>query len=149
MSPNHKASIKCKVGIPESRSIRSRGMWRHYGWGETETKSNYTWATYRFGHDPAGPFSKYNTESSYGTVDNKTVLDPEDDVAHVKLGGKWRMPTDAEWTELLEKCRWTWTSQGGMNGYKVTGPNGNSIFLPTAGHRYKTGRYDSGIWGYY
>ena len=79
--------------------------------------------------------TKYCTNSSYGTVDNKTVLDPEDDVAHVKWGGTWRMPTRAEQDELRKKCKWKWTTLNGVNGYKVTGPNGNSIFLPAAGYR--------------
>ncbi|MBR3896739.1 MAG: DUF1566 domain-containing protein [Bacteroidaceae bacterium] len=73
-----------------------------------------------------------------GTVDNKTVLDPEDDVAHVKWGGSWRMPTLDEIEELLNECTWKWTTYKGVNGQLVTGPNGNSIFLPAAGHRYGT-----------
>ena len=43
------------------------------------------------------------------------------------------MPTLDEQEELLSKCTWTWTTQNGVNGYKVTGPNGNSIFLPATG----------------
>ena len=68
-------------------------------------------------------------------MDNKTTLDPEDDVAHVKWGGNWRMPTRAEQDELRNSCAWSWTSVNGVNGYRVTGPNGNSIFLPAAGCR--------------
>ena len=83
--------------------------------------------------------TKYCTDSSYGTVDNNTVLDPEDDVAHVKWGGSWRMPTVDERDELLDNCTWTWTTQNGVYGCKVTGPNGNSIFLPAAGSRDGTG----------
>ena len=121
----------------------------YYAWGETETKSNYDWSTYKFGTSSSGPFSKYNTISSYGTVDNKTVLDPEDDVAHVVLGGSWRMPTDAEWTELRTKCTWTWTTENGVNGRRVTGPNGNSIFLPAAGYWDGANLYNAGPIGYY
>jgi hypothetical protein len=66
-------------------------------------------------------------------MDNKTVLDPEDDAAHVNWGGSWRMPTDVEWTELRDNCTWIWTTKNGVNGQKVTGPNGKSIFLPAAG----------------
>ena len=66
----------------------------------------------------------------------KTVLDEEDDVAHVMLGGKWRMPTDAEWAELRTRCVREYTTYSGVRGIRVTGPNGNSIFLPTAGSRY-------------
>ena len=94
--------------------------------------------------------TKYCTSSSYGTVDNKTVLDPEDDVAHVKWGGSWRMPTKAEQDELHNNCTWIWTTQNGVKGYKVTSKsNGNSIFLPAAGYRYVTGLDYSGSYGHY
>ena len=105
----------------------------YYAWGETEEKDNYSWSTYKWCRGSYDTQTKYCTDSSYGTVDNKTVLDPEDDVAHVKWGGTWRMPTLDEQKELLNKCTWNWTTQNGVNGYKGTGPNGNSIFLPAAG----------------
>lgn len=83
--------------------------------------------------------TKYCTDSHYGTVDNKTTLEPSDDVATVKWGGSWRMPTAAEIDELTDKCTWAWTTLNGVDGYRVTGPNGNSIFLPATGARYGTG----------
>ena len=110
----------------------------YYAWGETEPKKNYSWSTYKWCNGSSSTLTKYNTNSSYGTVDNKTVLEPEDDVAHVKLGGKWRMPTDAEWTELRTECTWTWVTNyngSGINGRLVKATNGNSIFLPAAGCR--------------
>lgn len=128
----------------------------YYAWGETEPKDNYSWSTYKFrtsGDSYSNvKFSKYNTSSSYGPVDNKTVLESSDDVASVKLGGKWRMPTDAEWTELRTKCIWTWTTNyngTGVKGRIVTATNGNSIFLPAAGRRNDTGLYDAGSDGYF
>ena len=124
----------------------------YYAWGETAPKENYSWSTYKFSTSFSGPFFKYNTISSYGTVDNRTVLEPGDDVAHVKLGGKWRMPTDAEWKELRTKCTWTWTTNyngTGVRGRIVTAANGNSIFLPAAGGRYGTGLGDVGSYGCY
>ena len=124
----------------------------YYAWGETEPKESYSWSTYKYGTSSSGPFFKYNTISSYGSVDDKTVLEPEDDVASVKLGGKWRMPTDAEWTELRTKCTWTWTTNyngTGVKGQIVTATNGNSIFLPAAGYRRDTKLYDAGSYGYY
>ena len=124
----------------------------YYAWGETEPKENYSWSTYKFGTSSSGPFSKYNTISSYGSIDNKTVLEPEDDVAHVKLGGKWRMPTDAEWAELRTKCTWTWVTNyngSGINGGLVKATNGNSIFLPAAGYRDATNLYNAGSGGRY
>ena len=123
----------------------------YYAWGETEPKENYSWSTYKWGTSETS-LTKYNTDSVYGTVDNKTVLEPEDDVAHVKLGGKWRMPTDAEWTELRTKCTWTWVTNyngSGINGRLVKATNGNSIFLPAAGERGSTFLYATGSDGYY
>ncbi len=121
----------------------------YYAWGETEPKENYIWSTYKWGNGSYDTLTKYNTNGSYGTFDNKTVLDLEDDVAHVKLGGSWRMPTKAEWAELLENCTWTWTTQNGVNGRLVTASNGNSIFLPAAGYRDGTNFSDVGSRGYY
>ena len=82
-------------------------------------------------------------------MDNKIVLDPADDAANANWGGSWRMPIDAEWTELINKCTWTWTSQNGVNGCLVTGPSGNSIFLPAAGVRYDSTLRDAGSYGFY
>ena len=107
----------------------------YYAWGETEEKSDYEWYTYKYCNGGFTPMTKYCTSSSYGTVDNKTTLEPEDDVATVKWGGTWRMPTRAELDELLNNCTWTYTTLNGVNGHRVTGPNGNSIFLPFAGYR--------------
>lgn len=96
---------------------------------------------YHTGSSYLSGWTKYNTQPSYGTVDNNTVLDPSDDVAHVKLGGKWRTPTIEEWKELTNtsNCSWTWTSINGINGYKVqskkTGLTNKWIFLPAAGFR--------------
>ena len=120
----------------------------YYAWGETETKSKYYWSTYKYCNGSETTMTKYCTNSSYGYngfTDNKTVLDLSDDAARVKLGGSWRMPTDAEWTELRNNCTWTWTTQNGVNGYKVTSKtNGNSIFLPAAGYRYGPSLYNVG-----
>ncbi|MBR4848617.1 MAG: hypothetical protein IKV07_04590 [Bacteroidaceae bacterium] len=121
----------------------------YYAWGETEEKEDYSWETYKWCNGSYNTLTKYCTDSGIGTVDNKTVLDPEDDVAHVKWGGDWRMPTKEEQDELRNNCTWEWTALNGVNGYKVTGPNGNSIFLPAAGYRYGTGVYYRGYDGYY
>ena len=121
----------------------------YYAWGETEEKEYYEWSTYKWCNGSENSMTKYCTDSDYGTVDNKTVLDPEDDVAHVKWGGSWRMPTKAEQEELYNSCTWTWTTQNGVNGYKVTGPNGNSIFLLAAGYRDGTNLDYSGSYGGY
>ena len=122
----------------------------NFAWGETDPKSTYEWSTYKWCNGSSKTQIKYCTSSSYGTVDNKTVLEATDDAATVNWGGAWRMPTDAEWTELREKCTWTWTTQNGVKGYKVTRrSNGNSIFLPAAGYRYGSSLYDAGSRGDY
>jgi uncharacterized repeat protein (TIGR02543 family) len=120
----------------------------YYAWGETEEKSNYEWSTYKWCNGSYNTMTKYCTDSSNGIVDNKTTLDSQDDVAHVKWGGTWRMPTMDEQKDLLNMCTWTWTTQNGVKGYKVTGPNGNSIFLPAAGYRDGEKVYGRGVNGF-
>ena len=107
----------------------------YYAWGETVTKEKYSWLAYKWGISSTN-LTKYNTDSSCGSVDNNTVLDPEDDVASINLGGSWHMPTYEEWTELIEQCTWAWSKQNGVEGSLVTGSNGNNIFLPAAGYQY-------------
>ena len=140
----------------------------YYAWGETEPyyssqdpltwkdgKTGYNWASYKWCNGSSSTLTKYNTDSSCGNVDNNTVLEPEDDVAHVKLGGKWRMPTDAEWSELrnTSNCSWIWTTINGVNGYKVqskkSGYTDNWIFLPAAGNRVDTNLNNVGSSGSY
>lgn len=127
----------------------------YYAWGETEPyysslepliwregkESGYDWPSYKWCMGEYNTLTKYCSHSQYGYngfTDNKDVLDLEDDAAHVNLGGSWRMPTDAEWDELIHNCTWTWTTQNGVNGRLVTASNGNSIFLPAAGARLST-----------
>lgn len=119
----------------------------YYAWGETKTKAIYYWSTYFDTKNDGYTFTKYNNEGG------KTVLDLEDDAAHVNWGGSWRMPTLAEWRELYHNCTWTWTTQNGINGYKVTsnkaGYTGKFIFLPAAGSRHDSGLYSVGSSGDY
>lgn len=106
----------------------------YYAWGETAEKQYYGWGSYKWCNGGPYTMTKYCTKSDYGTVDNKTVLEPEDDVAHVKWGGNWRMPTREELYELCSKCDWERTVLNGVNGYKVKSRvNDNYIFLPAAG----------------
>lgn len=117
----------------------------YYAWGETRTKSSYEWSNCFDCLDSTG--------DSWGTYkkDGKTRITPNSghDTAREIWGGKWRMPTGAENNELCKECEWTWTTQGGLKGYKVTGPNGNSIFLPAAGYRYGADTYYEGEFGVY
>ena len=71
----------------------------YFAWGETTPKDEYNWDTYAWCMGASNTITKYCTKSNYGYnrfTDGKTVLDQEDDAAHVNLGGNWRMPTDAE-----------------------------------------------------
>ncbi|MBR5324708.1 MAG: hypothetical protein IKV14_07840, partial [Muribaculaceae bacterium] len=124
----------------------------YFAWGETSPKTTYNWSTYKYCNGSPTSMTKYCTNSEYGTVDNKTTLELSDDAARVNWGGKWRMPTSAEQGELCNasNCTWTWTTQNGVNGYKVTSKkNGNSIFLPAAGFRYGSDLSDAGSEGFY
>ena len=135
---------KCNLGASKPSESGD-----YYSWGETAPKAVYDWATYKWmqaGKSEWKYITKYtiadgNTEAiwydSSGAFigDNKTVLDAADDAATANLGSPWRMPTFDEFKELIDKCTWTWTTQDGVNGYQVDGPNGNAIFLPAAGCR--------------
>ena len=131
----------------------------YYQWAGTEDVSDTSiWldlenCPYHTGSDEYSGWTKYNTESSFGTVDNKTTLEASDDAATVNLGGKWRMPTDAEWKELRTNCTWTWTTLNEVNGYKVQskkeGYTDNWIFLPAAGGRYDDDLSNVGSSGLY
>lgn len=115
----------------------------YYAWGETAPKADYSWSTYRWG-------SSSSTLTKYNNNDHKTSLDIEDDAAHIKFGGKWRMPSDAEWADLRNQCKWTWITYKGVNGMAVTSKiNGNSIFLPAAGDRSSTCLGYAGSFGFY
>ena len=138
----------CNVGAEKPEDYGN-----YYAWGEILPKDNYSWATYKYTNGAEYELTKYCSNASYGDngfIDNKTVLEPEDDAAHVNWGGDWRMPTIAEWIELREQCTWTWTTQNGVNGYQVTSKtNSNSIFLPAAGSRSGAYLGSVGYFGYY
>ncbi len=106
----------------------------YYAWGETEEKDDYSWKSYKWCNGSSKSITKYCK-----SVDNKHILDLEDDVAHVKWGGNWRMPTMDECNELEKKCKSRRTTVNGVEGQEIIGPNGNSIFLPAAGRRNNTG----------
>ena len=148
----------CNVGATKPEEYGN-----YYAWGETEPKTDYTLNTYKwatatknasyYNQWDLATLPKYNTNSRYGIVDNKTVLEFADDAAFTNWGGAWRMPTDAEWTELRENCTWTLTSNyngTGVAGRIVTSKiNGNSIFLPAAGYLDSDGLNSAGDYGRY
>lgn len=150
---------KCNLGASKPSDY---GDW--YAWGEIEVKNKWAiWEFYNWmqaGQSDWKYITKYTiADGETGAIwydssgnfigDNKTVLDAADDAATQQLGSPWRMPTVDEITELLDKCTWTWTTQDGVNGCQVDGPNGNSIFLPATGFVNDTALINKGDEGYY
>ena len=125
-----------------------------YAWGETSTKSSYDKTNYQYYHKGYKDKDGITIDSAYyDRIGNETSIDygnkqyssydiskTEYDVAYVKWGGKWRMPTYKELKELKDSCTWKWASVNDIYGYKVTSKNGNYIFLPAAGAGLKDGR---------
>ena len=106
----------------------------YYAWGEIEPKTDYSSETY------VGPADFFGSVDTYGT---------EYDVAYVKWGHEWRIPTMDELIEIQEKCKWESAEQDGVKGMRVTGPNGNSIFFPAAGRCVGNRFEDVGVTGHY
>ena len=118
----------CNVGASSPSDYGS-----YFAWGETRQKTEYTIK------------NSVTYEKSFGDIGGNAQYD----AARANWGGSWRLPTKDELIELKEKCKWTWTTQGGHNGYKVVGPSGKSIFLPAAGWRSGASLYLVGELGYY
>lgn len=129
------ATAKAATTIPEAIDLGLSVKWascnlgaskpedfgNYYAWGETAPKDTYT-------------------EDNY-IAPPEGDLDDAHDAATVNLGKPWRMPTKDEMYELISKCTWVWVARVRPDGYGimgqlVTGPNGNSIFLPAAGAKY-------------
>lgn len=104
----------------------------YFAWGETSVKSHYSPDNY-----------------SLVSVGNTRDLYDSEDVAMLMLGGKWRMPTDSEFQELMDKCEWAWEKYRNTQGCRVTGPNGNSIFLPAASFKDDHEAVDTAMYGSY
>ena len=127
----------------------------YYAWGETTTKSDYIGSTYKwYNVSSITLLIKYNNSSSYGTIDNKTVLDLEDDAARANWGGAWRMPTSVEWQELYDNTTSAWTDNydnTGVAGRVFTSKKDTSktLFFPAAGYRKSTDVHIAGSYGYY
>ena len=133
----------CNVGATKPEEYGD-----YFAWGETQPKDYYDWSTYKWCNGSYNTQTKYCTDSYYGTVDNKTQLELSDDAARANWGGSWRMPTHEEQEELINNCTWIWTTQNGVNGYKVTskksGYTNKSIFLPAAGYLVYSSLYGAG-----
>jgi len=134
----------CNVGASKPEEFGD-----YFAWGDPEVyytskdpivwkpgkEAGYEYEAYKWCKGTENTITKYSCTAKFGYngfVDNKNVMDPEDDPAHVHLGGKWRTPTLEELSELM-KNKWEWTTRNGVSGYLVTSNNGNSIFLPAAG----------------
>lgn len=104
-----------------------------FAWGATVTAPYFDWAYYPLCEGYYNALTKYNSDPELGKTDGLTVLRPEDDAATAQWGDGWRIPTDAEWKELMKNCDWKMGKRDGESGYVVTSPKtGNSIFLPFA-----------------
>lgn len=120
----------------------------YYAWGEISLKDYYSWETYKWcdnGNWKA--LTKYCDNSMFGYngfTDGKIELDPEDDAAYVHWGSPWRIPSLEQIRELCDSCTWQYTQLNGVDGHLVTGPNGNTIFLPATGFRNEGAIQDVG-----
>lgn len=147
--PPHDAHECVDLGLPSGTMWASMNVGAsspedygdYFAWGETEPKRSYTEANYKWyggsWYNHSVSITKYCTDSDHGLngfVDNKTVLDPEDDAAYVNWGSSWRMPSFEQIDELMDCCSFQWIQRNGVYGILVTGVNGNSIFLPAAGY---------------
>ena len=122
----------------------------YFAWGETTsktycTKTNYKWFSGGNDHN----ITKYCCNSSFGTVDNRTELEPEDDAAYVNWGTEWHIPSLRKFYELRDNCTYKWTNVNGMSGILFkSNTNGRAVFLPAAGWAYN-GVHDIGGDGRY
>lgn len=131
--------------------------WAAYNVGATKPEEN----RYYFAWGEISPKNSYNESNSvtsglsYSELKSRSIigsdgnLTAEYDAARANWGGDWRMPTTEEQQELINNCSWEWTTLNCINGYRVTGPNGNIIFLPAAGSRDGTLLYNEGVIGLY
>ena len=125
----------------------------YFAWGETTAKYDYSWSTYAYGSDH-NKLTKYCSKSSYGLngfTDALTELELSDDAARANWGGSWRMPTSADFQELINNTTAEWVENyngTGVKGYRFTASNGNYIFLPAAGCRFDTSILRVDSYGY-
>lgn len=117
--------------------LTSKTLWadRNLGADAPEESGDY----YRFGETV--PFTEKSPEYTYDKIEGD-IAGTDRDAATMNLGKNYRMPTNDQFKELIDECKWEWTTQNGVNGMMITGHNGNSIFLPAAGIR--SGDYDDG-----
>lgn len=118
----------------------------NYGASAPEDAGNY----YAFGETTdKGKYDNNNTYKFYSTYPGDDIRLTDNDVAHLRLGEAFSIPNYTEMRMLTDSCTWKWMSVNGTNGYKVTGKNGNSIFMPAAGYRSGTNTNSYLSVGYY
>ena len=110
----------------------------YYSWGETSTKTTFNTNNYAYS---SGQFDYRNI--------GENISGTSYDVAYVKWGSSARIPTKDEANELVEKCSWKRAKYNGIEGYFVTGPNNNTIFIPQTGRGSADGITGQGSYGYY
>ena len=134
----------CTIGYGSTKmSSVPADVHEGHEWVDLGLPSGLKWATCNVGAANPGDYGDYYSwgmttakkEGVYGYSKLKSDIggNLSCDAAAASWGGNWRMPTNSELQELLDYCTWTWTTMDGNNGYMVTGPNGESIFLPAAG----------------
>lgn len=113
---------------------------KYYAWGETSAKTTYTWANYTLCSGSA--YTSFNIGSNISQSENY-------DVAYKRSNKTMCIPTNEQWQELINQCSWVEKTENNVKGYRVTGPNGNSIFLPFSGCSYDGKNYGVGSYSYY
>lgn len=128
----------------------------YFAWGEIigyeEGKTTFNRKTYKYSGESDNTLWKYCTNSSYGTLDNKSELEPEDDAATVNWGSDWQIPSCDQFKELINSCYTIteWTTVNGVYGRKITSKsNLKSIFLPAAGNISVESFSNTGSYGFY
>ena len=124
----------------------------HFAWGETKSKSVYDWSTYKYAKGNYDKLTKYCKKSKFGNngfTDNLTELQTSDDPAMANWGSGWQTPSKAQWEELLENTFNEWTTLNGKEGKLFTSKkNGQTLFLPAAGDRWRDWLINAGYYGY-
>jgi len=106
----------------------------YYAWGEIKPKAEYSWSNYKWCKGTENTLTKYNYLEEFGSVDSVIKLEKQDDPAYVQTGGKWRMPTEVEFRELIRNCSWNTAAVNGVLCFKgVSRINGKVIYFPCAG----------------
>lgn len=105
-----------------------------FSWGEIIEGKYHNWESYKYSREKSSYITKYCDNETQGIVDRRMTLELSDDAANYYLGSKWRIPTKNELQELMSKCIWQKEKNNNVEGYRVIGNNGNSIFIPITGH---------------